>query len=179
MTRAHLARKKLLISTVVAATAAACLAAPADARPAADPPTIAFPATGGLEIGPGGVPGGQFQQTTVTARPAMRTMIFPPPPAGVQFSVAHLATYSGQYSYRYLTVQWRNLRTGATGHVNLRHWKTIEGLSGYPSTLPTSAVATTGAGPVVATVTVLREQYHAAPTVISVIPGVVAIDVPR
>jgi len=48
----------------------------------------------------------------------------------------------------------------------------------YAENLPTSATADTGSGPVVATVTVLRDQWEAPPTVISVIPGVSAILVP-
>ncbi|MEJ9078311.1 hypothetical protein WKY82_07810 [Gordonia malaquae] len=171
--------RKVLAGVLVAAAVTATAVPTADAAPAAPPLTFQIPAIGGLEIGPGGVPGGSFQPTTVVARPAVRTMIFPPPPAGVQFSVSHLAPYHYQYSYRYLRVQWHNLRTGTRGHVDLRHWKTIAGSTGYPSTLPTTAVATTGSGPVVATVSVLREQYQAPPTVISVIPGVSAIDVPR
>lgn len=139
---------------------------------------------GGLEIGPGGAPGGSFQQVVVRARPAVRTLQFPPPPAAVEFSVSTVAPWDGQLSYRYLSVSWRNLRTGKAGHVNLRHWRTLGQArtvapQGYPSSLPTSAVAPTGAGPVVATVTVLREQYRRPPTTISVIPGVIGIDVPQ
>ncbi|WP_055477254.1 hypothetical protein [Gordonia sp. HS-NH1] len=49
---------------------------------------------------------------------------------------------------------------------------------GYTHTLPTSAAARTGAGPVVTTVTVLREQYEGPPRPITIVPGLNALLVP-
>lgn len=141
--------------------------------------TFSLPAVGGVEVGPGGVPGGSFQQITVIGRPAIRTLQYPPPPAGVTFSVANLAPWHAQQSYRYLSISWRNLRTGKTGHVNLRHWQTAPGSHGYPGSLPTSATVTTHGGPVTATVALMREQYRRPPLTLSVIPGLVALDVPN
>ncbi|GAB37333.1 MULTISPECIES: hypothetical protein [Gordonia] len=125
------------------------------------------------------MPGGSLRPVTVVAQPAPRTLQFPPPPSAVTFSVPSPAQYHYQCSYRYLSISWNNLRTGKHGVVSLRHWQLPSyPVSGYPSTLKTSAVAVTGSGPVVATVSVLREQPNAAPQVISVIPGVNAIQLP-
>ncbi|WP_280457913.1 hypothetical protein [Nocardia carnea] len=131
-----------------------------------------FPAIGGVEIGPGGVPGGSLQPVTVVAAPAAHIAQHPPAPPAVQFTVPDPAAYHYQYPYRYLSVSWRNLETGKVGEVQLRHWCLPDyPIDGYPSTLPTTAIAHTGAGPIVATVTVLRTQWEAAPLPISVIPG--------
>ncbi|GAA4682047.1 hypothetical protein [Gordonia humi] len=179
-------RTRVLVAAC--ATAAAVGTGLAPAAQAAPPPatsTVTFhiPAVGGLEIGPGGVPGGSFQRTVVTARPGIRPMIHPAPPATVEFDVRNIAPYHYQYNYRYLSVNWRNLRTGKTGHVRLRHWDLPKTLRAddptYPATLSTSAVATTGGGPVVASVSVMRTQWKAPSTVISVIPGATALDVPQ
>jgi len=149
-------------------------AVPAAAEPApvpVDTLTFALPAVGGLEAGPAGVPGGSFRPVLVTASPESA--------GSVRFSVPDPAPYYYQYHYRHLAVDWRNLQTGATGRVALRHWQTMNPVEDrYAENLPTSATADTGSGPVVATVTVLRDQWEAPPTVISVIPGVSAILVP-
>lgn len=178
----HFTRIRTLVTaTIVAAVATAGLAPVAAAAPRQTAGSLSFhiPAIGGLEAGPAGVPGGSFQQTTVTARPGLRPMIFPPAPATVEFTVQNVAPYYYQYAYRYLTVDWRNLRTGKTGRLDLRHWDRGPTTTGYPASLPTSGVAQTGSGPVVATVTVKRTQYQAPPTVTSIIPGLAALDVPR
>lgn len=160
--------------------AATPLAAATPSEPVAHPVaaqelSFAIPAIGGIEAGPGGVPGGSFQQTHVIARPAAGS--------SVTFTVANPAPWHYQYAYRYLSVSWRNLTTGASGTVALRHWQrpafapgTVP-VTGYPVSLPTSAAARTGAGPVVATVTVLREQYSGTVTS-SIIPGLNALLVP-
>ncbi|MGV9479853.1 hypothetical protein [Gordonia aichiensis] len=141
--------------------------------------TFAVPAIGGVEAGPASVPGGSFHPVTVVARPAPRTLQYPPPPAAVTFSVPSPAGYHDQYAYRFLSISWQNLQTGKRGIVILRHWRLPNhAVSGTPAKLSTSAVAQTGSGPVVATVSVLREQWKAAPQVISVIPGLNAIQVP-
>ncbi|MGV9827223.1 MULTISPECIES: hypothetical protein [unclassified Gordonia (in: high G+C Gram-positive bacteria)] len=149
------------------------------APPSADVVTFTIPATGGVEVGPASVPGGSFRPVTVVARPAPRTLQYPPPPSAVEFTVPRPAPYHYQYSYRYLSVSWLNLQTGKRGTVQLRHWQ-LPGfaVAGYPASLPTSAVAQTGAGAIVATVTVLREEWKAPPRTISVIPGLTAIAVP-
>ncbi|MBM7369181.1 hypothetical protein [Gordonia hydrophobica] len=167
-------------------TAAPAQAAPVRAHPASQVPaylTVSTPVVGGLEIGPGSVPGGPFQQVTVRARPAIHTMQYPAPPAAVDFWVADVVPWNAQVSSRYLTVSWRNLRTGKSGRVNLRHWRTVarpgtDPARRYPASLPTAAVAPTGAGRVVATVSVMREQHRRPPVTISLVPGLVGIDVP-
>ena len=145
-------------------------AAPSANQAAAGQLTFAIPAIGGVEIGPGGVPGGSFQQTRVIARPAGR--------ASVAFAATGLAPWFYQYAYRYVSVAWHNVSTGAAGTVALRHWQRPKfPVSGRPATLPTVATAHTGAGVVVATVTVVREQYKGtAPS--SIIPGLNALIVP-
>lgn len=148
------------------------LASAAPQPVALDDIALNFPAIGGLEIGPGGVPGGSFQPVTVTAAPAPHIARHPAPAPAVQFTVPNPAPYHYQYPYRYLSVSWRNLATGKVGEVQLRHWRLPDyQIDGYTSTLPTTAIAPTGAGPIVATVTVLRTQWQAAPLPINVIPG--------
>lgn len=162
-------RTRKTIAAIAAATALALApafgGAPATAAPPAQSNVLTFtlPAIGGVEQGAGAVPGGSFAPIVVTAQPAPRTMQYPPPPAAVTFSVRDLAGYHAQYEHRYLLVSWRNLATGRVGVERLRHWDTPadEQLDGYPAALPTSAVAVTGGGPVVATVSVLREQRNA------------------
>ncbi|NLE79927.1 MAG: hypothetical protein GX610_10175 [Rhodococcus sp.] len=179
---------------IVAATALAVVAAPAATAtaslPAAPQPAAAnalafsLPAISGLEIGPGGVPGGSFQPLTVTAGLAPTTKQYPPPTPAVTFTVQDPASNLEapryyQYAYRHLLVSWRNLATGATGEVPLRHWNRPDFAYDSPSErLPTSANAITGSGPVVATVTEMRTRYEASPVPINAIPGIIAISVP-
>lgn len=165
---------RMIVPAVVAAVLAVgpAVAAPAAAAPIPENTlTFAVPAIGGLEAGPASVPSGSFAPVLVTASPG--------PDGSVTFAVPDPAPYYYQYHYRYLVVDWHNLQTGASGQVNLRHWHTMNKLEDrYAENLPTSATVATGSGPVVATVTVLREQWEAPPTVISVIPGLSAILVP-
>ncbi len=167
------------ILAVAAASAATLVivAPPASAAPAPAPvatqlaitPELSFsiPAIGNIEVGPGGVPGGSFQPTLVTAHPDTGT--------SVAFTVTNPAPWYYQYAYRYVSVSWHNLSTGGTGTVALRHWDLPDfTVSGYPATLPTSITAHTGAGPVIATVTVLREQYDSTVTS-SIISGLNAL----
>jgi hypothetical protein len=170
------------VATFLTAGAVAAVPSVAAAAPAATVSSgLSFhlPATGGLEIPPADVPGGSFRQITVTASQSPRTLQFPPPPAAVTFTVRNVAPHYPLYEYRYLRVGWRNLASGKTGTVDLRHWRTRPSSTGYPASLQTEASVTTGGGPVVATISVLREQYQSPPTVISVIPGVIALDVAR
>ncbi|MCF8571584.1 hypothetical protein L5G32_15030 [Gordonia sp. HY002] len=181
----HFTRTRTLIAAagVAVAAAAGTITATAPAADAAPPLTNALsfhiPAIGGLELPPPAVPGGSFQRTTVTARPGMRPMIFPPAPATVQFTAEHIAPYHYEYPNRFVTVDWRNLRNGKTGHLDLRYWEKGPTTTGYPVSLPTSGIAPTGSGPVVATVTVKRLRYQGPPAVISLIPGVAALNVPN
>lgn len=131
-------------------------------------PSAVFPVpvVTGPEIGPGGVPGGMFQTIPVAAtveRPGIVTFTVPAP-----------ASYHYQYNYRWISVQWRNLETGATGSVDLRHWHGVSdtGDRSYAATLPTSASVVTGTGPIIATVTHQRAQYQAPPMSNAVVPGV-------
>lgn len=186
MTRA---RKTIIVAaTAVAlgmAPAATGTASAAAAQPvAANALTFSLPAISGLEIGPGGVPGGSFQPLTVTAGLAPTTRQYPPSTPAVTFTVHDPASNLEapryyQYAYRHLLVSWRNLATGATGEVQLRHWDRPDFAYDSPSEkLPTSANAITGSGPVVATVTEMRTRYEALPVPINAIPGVIAISVP-
>ena len=181
-------RFRRALAPVVAALAAVSLigalaphaAAAPQARTLSGPLTLfSVPTVSGLEFGPGGVPGGSFRPLSVSVAPAPSTRQFPPPPPAVVFRVDRLAPFYYQYAYRYLRVDWRNLRTGATGSVELRHWR-LPGdyeVPGHPASLPTSAIARTGAGPVVATLTSLREQYRAPAMPISIIPGLTVVQV--
>lgn len=181
----RLTNRQSLIACCAALVVALAPAATASAEPPAPTPaavgqlSFSIPAIGGIEAGPASVPGGSFAPVEVLADPAPRTLQYPPPPGATQFRVAHPAAYHYQYAYRYVLVSWRNLETGKTGDVRLRHWQLPDHeVSGYPASLPTIAVAPTGSGPVVATVTVLREQWQAPPQAINVIPGVDALIVP-
>ncbi|MGO3325033.1 hypothetical protein [Gordonia sp. (in: high G+C Gram-positive bacteria)] len=177
----HFTRTRTLLAASFVAVAATTAVTPvADAAPPPLTRTLSFhiPAIGGLELPPPAVPGGSFQRTTVTARPGMRPMIFPPTPATVQFTVAHVAPYHFEYPNRFLTVNWRNLRTGKAGHLDLRYWEKGPTTTGYPVSLPTSRIAQTGSGPVVATISVRRTRYEGPAAVTSLIPGVAALDVP-
>ncbi|GAB17193.1 hypothetical protein GOEFS_021_00200 [Gordonia effusa NBRC 100432] len=186
MSRTRVIAAAAAVGAAVSIAIAPAIASAAPAAPAAtkvattNALSFSIPAIGGIETPPGGVPGGSFQQTTVNARPASTA-------GSVTFSVANPVTWSGpnsylygQYTYRYVGVSWRNLQTGKTGTVDLRHWQApaTDSGPGYSWTLPTSATVVTGSGPVVATVTVFREQWERPGMPISVIPGVSALLVP-
>ncbi len=161
-----------LVGAVVAGahTGGVASAEPIPNRAAAPQLSFDIPAIGGVEIGPGGVPGGSFQHARVVARPVGK--------ASVAFSAVGLAPWFYQYAYRYVSVAWHNLSTGARGTVSLRHWRLPSfPVSGRPATLPTAKTVRTGAGIVVATVTVLREEYGGV-TTSSIIPGLDALVVP-
>ncbi|WP_279102958.1 hypothetical protein [Gordonia paraffinivorans] len=156
--------------------------AAAGARPAPRPaalPVIAFdlPVRNGLEIPPD-VAGGTLSPVRVVGKPAMRTLQYPPPPGGVEFAVANPAPHKYQYESRFLSIAWRNVATGRSGVLRLRHWQKTQTSDGYASTLPTSAVAETGSGAVVATVRVMRDNLERPPQVIDAIPGLNALTVP-
>ncbi|WP_235831383.1 hypothetical protein [Gordonia zhaorongruii] len=181
--------------TVLAAALAAAMVpavAPSVARaaPIRTLPVLDFhiPSIGGIEAGPGGVAGGSFQQTHVTAWPSLRTMQLPAPPAAVTFRVENVKPWDLQYGYRFVSVAWRNLRNGRSGTVDLRHWKrpmykpgTIghDEAAQFPETLPTSRSVVTGGGPVVATVSVMRTQWQRPPMRINLVPGAAALLVPK
>lgn len=176
--------RRVAVAVVAATTLsapAALLPATATAAPTAQPvsanPTVfTIPAVGGIEVGPGGVPGGSFKPVSIGAQRAVTTLQYPPPPPAIVFSAINPAPYYYQYSYRSLAISWRNLTTGKTGVVRIRHWrKPAYKVDGYPASLPTSAIAQTGAGTVIVTLTVLREQYQGPPATISVIPGFSAL----
>ncbi|WP_347958492.1 hypothetical protein [Gordonia aurantiaca] len=147
-------------------------------RPAALP-SLGFdiPALNGLEIPPD-VAGGTFSPVRVVARPAIRTLQYPPPPGAVEFVVPAPAAYKYQYESRFLEVAWRNVVTGKSGVVRLRHWRKTTNSDGYPSTLPTSAVAETGSGAVAATVRIMRDNLDRPPMAIDAIPGLNVLTVP-
>lgn len=176
-----IALRKLALSIAAVAVAAFTpVAAVASATPMPTVPDILvvqIPAIGGLEVGPGGVPGGSFAPVNVDVQRAqIYTLQYPPAPPSIIVSVRNPAPYATQYSYRYLSVSWRNVTTGKSGHVDLRHWRTPTfRVAGYPASLPTTAVAQTGGGVVTVTVNVMREQYQAPPSTISVVHGLSAL----
>lgn len=135
---------------------------------------VQVPVVTGFQIAPGAVPGGFFQTIPMKATVGNR-------PGEVTFSAAAIAPYADQYPYRYLTLSWRNLVTGATGTVDLRHW-VDERPEGAPPTpaegLPTEATAATGAGPVGVTVTHFRDYDYGDPYVDTLIPGLGIVMVP-
>lgn len=77
------------------------------------------------------------------------------------FSVPDLKPYHFLCNSRYITIHWQNLETGAGGDVDLRYWEGLKASDPtYARTLPASAVAETGTGPIVATVTHHNTQYQ-------------------
>lgn len=160
-----------LLSTFVLAGAIALLGTTAaTAAPAAT--TFQIPVVTGPEFGSGGVPGGVFQTVAPVAVTGEQ-------PGTVTFGFPALRQHHYQFEYRFVAVSWRNLATGATGVVNLRHWETLpNGNQTFPASLPTSATVVTGAGPVVATAAHLRTQYQAPPMSNAVVPGLGVLQVP-
>ncbi|MDZ7912603.1 MAG: hypothetical protein U5O16_12340 [Rhodococcus sp. (in: high G+C Gram-positive bacteria)] len=164
--------------TVVAVALSVPLILGAGAGTAAAAPqesVLQVPVVTGPEFGPAGVPGGLFQTIPIRATVGEK-------PGEVRFSAADIRAYYYQYNYRYLTVNWRNLSTGAVGAVDLRHWNdeidrtqpANQGdLLGYR--LPTDVTAQTGAGPVVVTVTHNRQNPDASN---ALIPGLGVVFVP-
>lgn len=156
---------KLVIAAVLVVPLGLGLAA---GTAAAAPTSVALqvPVVTGPEIGPGGVPGGMFQTVSIVATGGIQ-------PGAVTFSVPALAPYHYQYNYRWVTVHWRNLQTGASGNVDLRHWIDAGNVAdkSYAAKLPTQASVVTGAGPIVATVSHQREQYKAPPMSNAIVPG--------
>lgn len=168
----HAPRRLAAAVAAVLAGSTVALALPTPSPAAAAPPPISFatPTISGIEIPPFAPPEGSFRQITVTAAPGPTTREVGAVPT-VRFAVPHLLGYHYLYNYRYLVVDWRNLRTGKTGSERLRYVHTSPDASLWPMRLPTSAVAKTGAGPIVATVRILRVQYQAPPDQVQVIPG--------
>ncbi len=137
---------------------------------------VDLPVRNGLEIPPD-VAGGTLSPVRVVGKPAMRTLQYPPPRGGVEFAVANPAphkTSTSPDSCRSPGTSWRR----AGGGLRLRHWQKTQTSDGYASTLPTSAVAETGSGAVVATVRVMRDNLERRPQVIDAIPGLNALTVP-
>lgn len=139
---------------------------------------LLVPVVTGPEFGPAGVPGGLVQTIPIEATVGEK-------PGEVRFAAAAIRPYYYQFNYRFLTVNWRNLETGAAGAVDLRHWEALENPSlpidaepRYPVNLPLEATAQTGTGPVVVTVTHNREQYQAPPASNALIPGLGVLFVP-
>lgn len=161
----------MLCALALAGALAAGPVAPAQAAPF----SVGTPVVSSIDIPPFSPPEGSFHPITVTAAPSPHKA---GTPATVRFAVPQLARYHYLYSYRYLAVDWRNLRTGKTGTVFLRYARTEPYATGYPMSLPTSALATTGTGPIAATVRILREQYQRPPDQVQIIPGlnVVVVD---
>ncbi|MHC3002094.1 hypothetical protein OK17_07635 [Gordonia sp. GN26] len=177
----RLTARTSMITVVVALMLSVGGVATATAKPAVRPvaaPMLSFdiPALNGLQLPPD-VAGGTLSPVRVVATPAPRTLQYPPPPAAVEFAVPAPAKFDYPYGYRFLSVSWRNLATGKTGVVRLRHWQKPD----YPTTsdfarLPTSAVAPTGSGPVIATVRIMQDRATGIQAT-EVIPGVNVLSV--
>jgi hypothetical protein len=136
---------------------------------------LLVPVVTGPEFIPAGVPGGLIQTVPIKATVGEH-------PGEVRFAAVDIRPYYYQFEYRYLTVHWRNLSTGAVGAVDLRHWnddrdRTQPGnqgeLLGYR--LPLEVTAQTGAGPVVVAVTHNRQHPDASN---ALIPGLGVLMVP-
>ncbi|SNT40466.1 hypothetical protein [Rhodococcoides kyotonense] len=151
---------------LVLGTAATAAAAPHTS-------TLQVPVVTGPEIGPAAVPGGLIQ--TVPIRLTVGEQ-----PGVVDFAAADIAAWHSQYPYRWLGVQWRNLATGASGTLDLRHWLDLENsdTESYGRSLPLEVTAETGSGPVFVTVTHHREQYEAPSISNALVPGLGVIFVP-
>jgi len=139
---------------------------------------LLVPVVTGPEFGPAGVPGGLVQTIPIKATVGEK-------PGEVRFAAADIRPYYYQFNYRFLTVNWRNLATGAVGAVDIRNWEALENPSlpinaepRYPVNLPLEATAQTGAGPVVVMVTHNREQWQAPPASNALIPGLGMLFVP-
>ena len=148
---------------------------------------LQVPIVTGFQIAPGAVPGGLFQTIPIRANIGEA-------PGVVSFSAANIAEFHDQYPYRFLTVHWRNLQTGATGSEGLRHWQDVdrEPLIWDPAVpggnvpapeligerLPLEVTANTGPGPVAVAVTHSREYYYSAPYPDTLIPGLGVLLVP-
>lgn len=163
--------RRTIRSAVGAATLGVALtvgagAVGASAVAQAGPVTIfQSPVVTGPDIGPMSTPGGVFQTISPIA-------VTGETPGVTTFSVPDLKPYYFLYNYRFITIYWQNLQTGATGDVDLRYWQGDADTAGltYPSTLPTSAAANTGEGPIVANVA-HRNVYGTPPPADSLIPG--------
>lgn len=134
---------------------------------------LQVPVVTGPEFGPAGVPGGLIQTVPIAATTDNQN------PGTVRFAAASPKEYYYQYTYRWLSVRWRNLSTGATGSVDLRHWNDLESPTGqYGATLPLGAVVETGPGPVAVTVLHFRDQYEAPALSTALVPGLGVVFVP-
>ncbi|MFW0789663.1 hypothetical protein [Gordonia sp. CPCC 205333] len=176
-----------LAATGAIALAAATAPAVASAAPTPAPISVAssnvivfqIPAIGGIEWGPGQ----HLRPISIAAQRAPTTLQYPAPPRAVEFSVARLAPYYYQNAVRYLSISWRNINTGKTGRVNLREWRIpahkpdTVWTTTYPMTLPTSAIAQTGAGIVVASVSLIRDDYNHKQITTTLIPGLTTLSV--
>ncbi|MDV8023825.1 hypothetical protein [Rhodococcus sp. IEGM 1330] len=136
---------------------------------------LQVPVVTGPEFGPVGVPGGLIQTIPIKATVGEK-------PGEVRFAAADIRPYYYQFNYRHLTVNWRNLSTGAVGSAGLRHWidevdRTQPANQGGSQAyrLPLEVTAQTGAGPVFVTVTHDRENPDASN---ALIPGVGVLFVP-
>ena len=133
---------------------------------------LQVPVVTGFEIGPVSVPGGLIQTTPIAATVGEK-------PGSVRFAAAEVKPYYYQYNYRWMTVQWRNLTTGAAGAVDLRHWNTIdlEAVGDvYARNLPLEAVVDTGPGQVA--VVVSQSRQFPAPVSLTLFPGLGLVTVP-
>ncbi|WP_051133718.1 hypothetical protein [Nocardia paucivorans] len=99
-------------------------------------------------------------------------------PGIVTFDVPALVPHHYAYYGRWITVQWHNLRTDATGSVDLRYWQQADPSlpdnfpDEYSKKLPASASAATDTGPIV--VTVAHKQgniYQRPPMSNALVPG--------
>ncbi|WP_415977016.1 hypothetical protein [Rhodococcus sp. 077-4] len=166
--RCGVAALALTVPLVFGTAAGTATAAPQES-------VLQVPVVTGPEFAPVGVPGGIVQTIPIRA-------VVGEKPGEVRFAAADIRPYYYQFEYRFLTVNWRNLSTGAVGAVDVRHWNdevdrtqpANQGdLLGYR--LPVEVTAQTGAGPVVVTVTHNRQHPDASN---AIIPGLGVLLVP-
>lgn len=151
--------------------AGALLLGPAAGTAVAAPVTtpLSVPIVSGPEFGPGAVPGGIIRLVPVTATTGAKS--------GVVTFTPSVSPYHYQYNYRFITVRWRNIQTGAAGSVDVRHWDNAGSPAGdaYPAKLPTQVSVQTGPGRVEISAVEQRTQYNAPPTTVSLLPGCGAV----
>ena len=133
---------------------------------------LPVPVVTGLEGGQFGIPGSPIQTTPIRATVGET-------PGTVRFAAADVKPYYFEYNSRWLTVQWRNLSTGAAGAVDIRNFA----LNDFPNIgyvyareLPLEAVVNTGPGQVAVAVTQVRSQP--VPWILTVFPGLGLLSVP-
>ncbi|GGG17334.1 hypothetical protein GCM10007304_34370 [Rhodococcoides trifolii] len=133
---------------------------------------LQVPVVTGFEVGPWSVPGDPIQTTPIRATVGET-------PGSVRFAAVDVKPYYYEYNSRWLTVQWRNLSTGAAGAVDLRKNDVVDVPNigyVYARELPLEVVANTGPGQVAVMVTQNRSSQ--VPIILTLFPGLGLLSVP-